>query len=268
MDFIKTVGSSIHSPEFYSTLSKKSFKQGFRYFLLLILSLTLIRVVALINPIFIESPKAISGFAQEIVNCFPKDLELDIKNGQASSSAKQPYFVSCKGDQLAVIDTKTPYSSTQFDKYKVAVWVTKDTIFYKRNNVENRSYSLAKAKDFKLTKDVISSYQKTYEPYLKFVGPVLLLLTFVGIYLSYIFRLIHLLTVALIIWLLSKSFKQNLSYKSSYKIGLYAITLGLIVDLVVSLIAGWTHFYGFPFMVTILTLAVVFVNLFSSKNKS
>lgn len=265
MNFLKTIGNSIHSPQFYSTVVKKSFKPAFGYFLLLILLLTVIRGVTLINPILNEAPKALQGFAQDIINCFPKDLEIQIISGQVSINADEPYFISCKGDELVVIDTKTPYTSGKFDEYKVSAWVTKDTVVYKRNDVETRSYSLAKIKDFKLNKETINTYYNMILPYLKFVGPILLLLTFAGIYLSYNFRLIHLLIIALIIWLLSKAFKQNLAYGPSYKIGLYAITLGLIVELVVNLTHRWTHFTGFPFMVTILTLAVVLVNLLLPK---
>lgn len=265
MNFLRTIGSSIHSPEFYSSVTKKSFKQSIGYFLLLALLLTIIHLITLINPLLIEAPKAISEFATQIINCFPKDLEVKITNGQVSINALQPYFVSsCEktnNQTLLVIDTETPFSSAKFEDYKTAVWVTKDSFIYKANNNETRSYSLTKIKDFKLNKDVLNSYFNMASPYLKFVGPVLLLLTFISIYLSYDFRLIHLLIIALLVWVLSKIFKLNINYVASYKIGLYAITLGLIVELIVSLTSVWTHFYGFPFMVTILTLAVVLVNL-------
>lgn len=269
MKFLKTVGSSIHSPQFYSKVPERSFKQSIIYFLLLILLLTTIRLITLINPLLIESPKALQGFAQDLINCFPKDLEVKVTNGQTSLNAQEPYFVSCKSDQpLVVIDTKTPYTSSKFYEYKVAAWLTKDTVYYKRSDVETRSYILTKIKDFKLNKEVINTYYTMFLPYLKFVGPILMLLTFMGIYLSYNFRLIHLLIVALLVWLLSKAFKQDLSYGSSYKISLYAITLGLIVELVVNLTARWTYFYGFPFMVTILTLTVVLVNFLLPKKAS
>jgi hypothetical protein len=270
MQFFKNIGSSIHSPKFYSDLPKKSFKQSFGYFFLLILLLTSIHLIFLIKPLFVEAPKAIQNVAQDLINCFPKDLELKIVEGKASVNKEEPYFISaCKGNGfLAVIDTKTPYSSEKFEALKVPIWITKDAVIYKKSNVENRTYNLSKIKDFNLNKNTISSYQKMYEPYLKFVGPVLFTLTALGIYILYIFRLVHLLILALIIWLMSKIFNKTLNYSTSYKIGLYAITLGLIVDLAVNLTSKYTHFFGFPFMVTILTLAVVFVNLFQSKTSS
>ncbi len=270
MNSLKTVQNSIYSHTFYQTILKKSFKSSLGYFLLLILSLTLVNLITLINPLLIEAPKAIEGFAQNISNCYPKDLEVKIQNGQASSNTQEPYFISsCDQDKtpLIVIDTKTPFSSTQFNNYKVAAWVTKDAVIYKKDNYETRTYSLTKVNDFKLNKAVINSYYKMFSPYLKFVGPILLVLSFAGIFLSYDFRLLHLLLIASLIWLLGKLFKHSLSYGQSYKLGLHAITLGLIVELVANLTRYWTHFYGFPFMVSILTLAVVTINLFLLKKR-
>ncbi len=265
---LKNIGNSIHSPEFYSKISKKSFRQSFGYFFLLILILTVIRTITLTNSLLIEAPKAIKNFTQETINCYPKDLEIKISNGQATSSAKQePYLISCKGNPLLVIDTKTPFSQDKFKEYNSEAWLTRDSIIYKQSNIENKTYSLSKVKDFKLNEDVIRSFQSKYEPYLQVIGPLLLILAFLGIYLAYIFQLIHLLIIAVLVWLVSRGFKQTLSYGSTYKISTFAITLGLIADLVVGLTGRWTHFYGFPFMLTILTLAVVLVNVIMPKNK-
>lgn len=273
MNFLKTIGNSIYSPEFYSTVLNKSFKQIIIYFLLLILLLTIIRLVTLINPLLIEAPKALQGFATDVINCFPNDLEVKITSGQVTINAPEPYFISdCKAtdnkQNLVVIDTKTPFTSSQFEEYKVAAWVTKDSVVYNRNNYETRSYSLTKINDYKLNKEVLNSYYNMATPYLKFIGPILLLLALAGIYLSYDFRLIHLLVIAVLILVMGKIFKQNLGFSQSYKLGLYAITLGLIVDLIVGITGQWTHFYGFPFMVTIITLAVVLVNLLLPKKAS
>ncbi len=270
MNFLKTIGSSIHSPGFYSTVLTKSFKHSFGYFFLLILLLTAIRAVTLINPLLIEAPRQLQGFVQDIINCYPKDLEIKITNGQVAINREEPYFLSsCEGGAyLVVVDTKTPFSPEKFDQYKTTAWVTKDSIVYKKNNYETNTYSLTKIKDYKLNKEVLSSYYNIISPYLKFVGPILILLAFLGIYLSYNLRLIQLLMVAAFILVLGKILKQNFGFWQSYKLGLYAITLGLIVDLVVSLTSKFTYFYGFPFMVTILTLTVVIVNLFLPKKTS
>ena len=272
MNFLKTIGNSIYSPEFYATAAKKSFKQSIGYFLLLVLVLSLIKVASLINPLLITVPNQLQGFVTDVIKCFPADLDINITNGQTRINGIEPYFVSdCKdpanSQKIVVIDTKTPFSTSQLDKYKAAAWVTKDSVIYKNSKYETRTYSFAQIKSYRLNKAVLNSYQNTITPYFKFIGPVLLFLSLIGVYLSYDFRLIHLLIIAALILVLGKIFKQNISFGRSYKIGLYSITLGLVVDLIVGLTSRWTGFIGFPFMVTILTLAVVLVNIILPKRE-
>lgn len=262
----KTIQNSIYSPSFYASIPKKSFKQSIRYFLILILLLSAIHLITLINPSLIETPRQLQGFVQNVINCYPKDLEIKITNGQASTNSDEPYFISncptlARNQNLVVIDTQTPFSSTKFDEYKVAIWLTKDAVVYRKNKYETSSSSLIRVKDLKLNKAVLNSYRDMLSPWLKLIGPALLLLVFVGIYLGYIFRLIYLFFIALIIWGFGKVFKKPLTYGQAYKVGLYAITLGLIVELPVSLTSRWSQFYEFPFIVTILTLGVVWMNL-------
>lgn len=266
MRFFQTIKNTIYSPEFYSQISQKSFGKSVGYFLLLVLILTAIKSLTLIGPLIFELPGQLQTVIKETVNCYPEDLEIKITNGQVTTNVQEPYFISSCGiesktDQpLLVIDTNAPFSKTQLDQYKTAVWLTKDSIVYKKSDLETRSYSLTEIKDFKLNKASIDSLSNMISPWLKFAGPILLFLAFIGIYLSYDFRLIYLLFLAAVIWLLAKIFKKTLPYGQSYKLGLYAITLGLIVELLVSLTGRLTQFHGFPFMFTLITLGVVFIN--------
>lgn len=274
MNFLKTIQNSIYSPQFYSQVLKKSFKQGISYFLLLILLLTTIRLITLIPTFMFEAPRAIRDFAASIINCYPKELEISITNGKISTNAQEPYIIPpCEGlyntldntKDVLVIDTKNPFSLAKFEEYKTVVWITETSVVYKKNDFETRSYSFSQIKDFKLNEKLLNSLYDQFSPYLKFVGPLLLLLALIGIILSYNFRLVYLLFIALIVWLASKILKKELSYKQSYIAGLYAITLGLLVELIINLTHKWTHFYGFPFMITVITLGVVWINLFWPK---
>lgn len=220
-------------------------------------------------------PSQIQNLAVNLVDCFPKELEVNVTGGQLTSNQKEPYFIpTCKNlgmenDQnLAVIDTKIPYSPEKFEEYKVGLWVTKDSIVYRENNLETRTYSLKQVQNFKLNKEAVDSFYKSASPYFKFIGPALLVISFIGIYLAYAFRLLYLLILGALIWLLSKVFKYALSFGQSYKIGLYAVTLGLIAELVINLTGRYTGFYGFPFMFTLISLGVVTMNLFIPKKAS
>lgn len=274
MRFFQTIKNSIYSPEFYSQISQKSFGKSVGYFLLLVLMLTAIKSLTLIGPLIFELPGQLQTMIKEGVNCYPEDLEIKISSGQVTTNVKNPYFIdSCEMAQdnnqpLLVIDTSTSFSKTQLDQYEATVWLTKDSIVYKKSDLETRSYSLTEIKDFKLNKDSLNSLSDMISPWLKFLGPALMFLAFIGIYLSYDFKLIYLLALAAVIWLLAKLFKKTLPYGQSYKLGLYAITLGLIVELLVSLTSRLTGFSGFPFMFTVITLGIVFINYFKPHPRS
>lgn len=285
-NFLQTVKNSIYSPEFYKRIlkapperdlsssaykntPKEPFKKGFLYFLLLSLVLTTVHVSTFTLSLLINVPKEIQKFTSEVIDCYPKDLEIKIKNGVATTSANQPYKLpSCPAlagnEGKIVIDTATPFSPEKFKEYNAALWITKDSAVYQKDQNETRSYSFSQIKDFTLNKLVITSFYNSFSPWIKFVGPILLLLSFLGIYLLFNFKLIYLFFFAAIVWLISRLFKHDLTYNQSYKVGLYAITLGLILELALNITHRWTNFNGFPFMFTFVSLAVVVVNLFLS----
>lgn len=276
MNFIKTIQNSIYSREFYKTIPQKTLWQTIKYFLLLILLLTVISLVSLFQNLVIETPTLIENLAKDTLSCFPKDLEIKISKGEATTNVEEPYFIQNCGsalreitntNTLAVIDTKTPFSQSKFDEYNAQVWLTKDAIITKDGNDRTRLYSL-KGVDFTLNKETLNTIYNKFSPYLKFIGPVLLILAFLGIFIFHLFILLQLLLTASLIYLLGKIFKHDLNFSSSYKIGLFAATLGLILDTLVGSTSQWTNFSGFPFMFTVITLGVVIVNVFLPKRST
>lgn len=274
MSFFQKVKDSIYSPAFYSKIPNFSWKSSFGYFFLLSLILVLIQTAFLIQPLFIKLPGQAKDWINTSIEKFPADLQIKFQNGQAITNVQQPYFIplsdksvattSADYQNLVVIDTKTSFSASKFNEYKTAIWLTKDSFFYQdRNGI--KAYELSKVKDFTLDKNFIKDLAQKINPWLKWLGPALLILSFIGLYISNSLRLIQLLVIALLILLLGKLLKWNLNYKTSYKISLYAITLGLSVELLIGVTEIFTKFHGFPFMFTLITLGVVFINLNSSR---
>lgn len=267
MDYLKKVQNSIYSPVFYSKLLQEKFSKSIVYFLILILILTLIKIASLM-PFLREVPTRIQEGFKQTINCYPKDLEINIKNGQVGTNVKEPYFVSTcglSGDKSDwVIDTKNSYSPQKFEEYRTSFWLTKDSMVYRKSDVEIRTYKLSDVKDFKVDKALIDSFSNKISPYLKFIGPILIIFTALGVYFFYILRLVYLLMLSAIILVLSKIFKKKLTFSQSCKVGLHALTLGLIIDLILGL-SNNSQFHGFPFMVTFITLGVVATNLFLPK---
>ena len=102
----------------------------------------------------------------------------------------------------------------------------------------------------------------TLQPFFKFVAPILVLVVFVAMLLSFVLNLLYLLFGALLVLVMGKIMKQNFSYSTSYRICLHATTLPLIVGLAFSLLPiGGSHI---PFFSTVLLLVVVYVNFYKT----
>lgn len=267
-NFFETFKSSFYSPEFYKQLNTRSLKSTFGYFFLFILLLTIIRAVSLYNPLVNEAPKALKKSADELINCYPDNLEVNISKGEASTSAKQPYFLSCDKSKPAsesaflVIDTNTPFSKEKFDEYKTPMYLTKNALVARKNDIETNTYSLEKVRDLKINKNEINNLYKKALSYFIYIGPGLLSIVSIFIYIGYISRLLYLLALSPLIFLISNYYmKKNLSYFQIYKTSLFAIIPALSVELLLDLTKPWTHFGGFPFMFTIITLGIFYINL-------
>ncbi|MBI2334657.1 DUF1189 family protein [Candidatus Daviesbacteria bacterium] len=276
MSFFKTIKNSVYSPAFYQQIPNKSFKSSLGYFLLLTLLLTIVSTLTFLGTLLKDVPAAAAQLLNSAVNCYPSELEVTVNRGQVTTNVAEPYFVPfCLGEpnsadynNLVVVDTKTPFSAGQFNQYQTLAWLTKDALVYKENNLEVRVFDLSQIREFKLDKNMIISWGDKISPWLKFVGPVLAVLVIFGLYIFYSLKLIYLLFIALLIWLLAKIFKKVLTYGQSYKLGLYGVTLGFLVEILVGFTRQWTNFGGFPFMFTLITLGVVFINYFKPRPKS
>ncbi|HUQ84911.1 MAG TPA: DUF1189 family protein [Candidatus Limnocylindrales bacterium] len=265
MDFFKKVQNSVYSPEFYKKIPKQSFGTALKYFLLLTLLFTVLRSIAPVWNFITVGQKEIEKFTKNAVNIYPSDLTINIKDGKVSTNATEPYFVPIPEDKtksnLIVIDTKTPFSTTQFNQYKTVAWVTKDSIFVKGDEQgQLRTIDLSEAEDFTLNKTFVDSIVARISPWLMLIAPLAIAGIVFFVFLSNIFMLVSLLFIALLIWLLLKIIKKPLKYGESYKVGMYALTLGFFVDFLKEVL----NLPGFPLMHTSLTLLVVLFNFISS----
>ncbi len=269
MNFFNKVKNSIYSPQFYSEVPKKSFSSALVYFLLLAFLVTVIRSIVPIWDFATVGQKEINKFVSSAVDKYPSGLMVKIKDGKVTTNEKEPYIIPMPdGNQgegmqnLIVIDTKTPFSTTQFNKYQTLAWVTRDSVFVKDNDqVQFRTIDLSKTKDFTLNKAFINSIVVKVSPWLKLITPVAIVAIIVFMFLSNIFMLVYLFFVAVLIWLLLKLIKTPYSYWESYKVGMYALTLGFFVDIFFEII----HSPGVPLMHTVLTLLVVLFNFLPAK---
>lgn len=273
MTFFNKLKNSIYSPQFYAGIPAGSFGSALGYFTLLILVVTVIQAI---NPIWsfaTVGQKEIDKVVSRAKSAYPAGLELDIKNGEVQTNLEEPYMIPASDDKnqaeeiqnMVVIDTKTPFSTTQFNKYKTVSWVTKDSIFVRSNdNGQLRTIDLSNVKDFTLNKATVDSWITKISPWLKLITPLAIGGIILGLFVINFFRLIYFLLLALVIFILLKIFNKPLSYGNTYKVVLYAVTLGLLVESV----GGLLNFQGFPFMLSLITIAVVLFNYLSAPQKT
>ncbi len=263
MNFIKKIGQSIYSPQFYSQIAQKSLGSALGYFFLFCLILTIIQVSILFFTLnFAHFQPTLETEFAKIVSLYPSELVVTITKGTVSTNVKEPYVISVPGDiapeNIITIDTKTPFSAAQYRDYQTPIWVTKNAIFYTSNN-ELKTVDLSKVSDFRLDQATVTTFAGKVTPWLKFVMPVVLFIMFIALYIANIFRLVYLFFLALLIMLATKLMKKSLSYSGAYKVGVYAMTLAFFVDSLAPLFRT----VNIPFLFTLVSLIIVIVNFYS-----
>jgi len=219
---------------------------------------------------------------------FPAELTVTIKGGHASVNVPQPYFipvtpVSHEGTpnlkHYLVIDTQTPYSSDQFTKYQSYAWLTKDTLFYYGNYSQMtdgrgdsaagsvgdiRAVPLSNVSDMTINRDWVRGVLAKFEPWVRWLTPEFAALVLVFLYLIVLTKLIYLSLLAVGVWLIGALMRKGYTYGISYRVGLYAASLGFLL----SEVAGAVRLHVPEFSVTALILFIVLVNLMAQPKKA
>jgi hypothetical protein len=269
--FFQTLQSALYSPPFYKEQLTKPLGGAFRFYFVFLVGISLLHVL-LTLPVFLGLQTGFKQTISQFVSSYPQELDVKVKNGTVSTTAHEPYIVALPPSDTSanqpknafVIDTKTPYSSKQFQTYDVLAWVTKDTVYYQDGEKQIKSFDLHQISNLHVNREIITDIWQKAQPYMVWVGPGLAFIVFIGLLLGGVFRLVYLLILAAIVILLGKITKQQLLFKQSYAVLLYAVTLPLIITAVLSILGAFNLFHGIAFSFTLLTLLSVIVNLFAT----
>lgn len=285
--FFKAIPASIYSPGFYSTIVGRSFWKGFWH--LTFITFALFFIGALVAwGYFLSHKDEVDGFIQKL-NIYPEDLVITIQNGEASTNWTTPYQLRLEDipafqniesetfkegfeqgwkkeisyEYLITVDTSLYYSPEVFLEKNSFAWLAKDALVVHSDQVENiEVIPLSEAKDTVINKTLVNEFlENIWTAILPFLAiAFIFLLVFFSIFVV-AFRLLYLLFFALLVWLLSALLKVSLNYGQSYKIGLYAITLPILVQTGILVVSLWLDFRSFPFLFTLLGLIVMALNL-------
>lgn len=217
---------------------------------------------------------SLNDFSRNLLSYYPDELVLTINQGVVSTNVDEPYYLpmpavmrahvatSTDLQYLAVIDTHTPVSVEQFKAYKAGFWVSKEYLVADDNTGGIRITKFGPQVTYTLNEQSVQDMLSAVQPFFKFVAPMLVIVIFVAMLLSFVLNLLYLLFGALLVLLMGKVMKQNWTYGTAYRLCLHATTLPLIVGLAFSLLplgAG-----NIPFLSTVLLLLVVYFNFYKT----
>lgn len=278
MQFLKTVQESVWGKAFYEKVRGEGAGQAVKYFLLLMASVAIITslVLAVTVTVAWKSAPKLAEIQQMVANLYPHELVLTWKNGEVSSNVDEPYAILFPkewlshqdrkddfpmAENLLVIDTSKSVDANDFERYDTMLILGKDSVGSRdarQGKVQIQNFSRYNFDDFQLDKEKVLSLVGMLFNFLKWVFLALLfalpLLIFVGLSLKY---LVYLIFGALIIWLVAKLRKVDLTYGMAYKLGLYLLTLPILVNVLSNVV----HILNAPFVFTLILAIVTYINL-------
>lgn len=238
MSFFKTIKSSVYDPEFYSRIVSGENTHPFKYFFKLCLTISIIYTI--IFSVFAVS--GISTFLKEagesILANYPKELEIKIENGVASTNVDEPYIIKIPEgveekdkvgfENILVIDTKSEFNLETFEGYKTLGLLTKDSLVTKDGRNQIKISPLREVPDYTINYASVERWLGKAKPFMKALPFIVPFMVFLGIFIAKSFLLVYLLLAALIVYVIGRVKKLDLSYKKSYHLSLHLVTLQVI----------------------------------------
>lgn len=269
MELLRHIRQSVYDPEYYREIPAQPLSHSIKYFY----SLTL--VIAIVLTVvygFMFTPPLLSflrSLGPSVLNYYPDELVITIKKGTASTNVTEPYKLPLPEsfklgrnkdvENLLVIDTQHSFSMDQWKEYNTYAWLTRDTLIYRSDQGDLRLMALDRVPATEITKKELTSWIEAINALFKFVPPLLVLGIFLVMMVILSTKLLYLFLGALLILAIARWKKVNLSYKKAYQIGLHAITLGMIYELIK--LAIFPGSPSIPFFFTILMCLVAWFNL-------
>ncbi|MFZ2206832.1 MAG: DUF1189 family protein [Microgenomates group bacterium] len=230
---------------YYKDIIKTSYWFSFKYLLFLLICLSLVRSVQLgleYGKVRNKIPGYIQMAKRELLNLYPKELELRISNGRLYTNVVEPYYIdfpakfgNMEGKHLAVIDTEA--SPTEYKQYNALVLATRDVVVYpdkqQGDSVTTKMYFFSDLKkslyiDHTIYTRIIDSLSPlliklpTYIEIAVIVG--LILLPLIGGLFWTSSTLFGLIFLTILVWIMSKIIGVKLSYKALYRLGMHGVT--------------------------------------------
>lgn len=246
--------NTLINPLFYKHLLDESFGRAFGYLYLVLVLFGIAQSIVYgvrLAPQYPTLVKTVGSFRVIAKNFYPDELKIVMKNGMLSTNVKEPYYLYLpkefseggKKITLGVINTSAVLDD--YDSYNVPVLITKKGIIMPgKETGERRVYLFSsmlkesKIKEFTLTKDIYMVFVKQAEPFVNKLPSIiqtvvivfLIVWPFLGSFFYLWWKLFVLLFGSLLIFGIAKILKKSISYKGVYKVGMFALTLPIVIS--------------------------------------
>jgi len=269
MNIFIQIKNSIYNKEYYkNTIFNESLGDSIKYLAKLSLLLALIGVM-IFSFTMPNLMKEVRDFVSSVATEYPEDLIISLNKGEISINQPEPYFMSTPNellnqenivfkDNLIVIDTINNYNLETFNEYSTFFLLAKKELITIKKGGGIEVLPLVKYKDIEINKSFImekeSVFFSKYLPLINiFIFPLIYLAMFIGYFVG---SLIISFWFALLVLMISKIKKINLSYRKSYQYALHAITIILIL----SLFSKYVAFFDNILFKSFIVMVIIFLN--------
>ena len=212
---------------------------------------------------------------QNFAAYYPDELVVPIVNGIATTTVPQPFYLPIPAimkeqlsrelgvEYLGVIDVTSPVSLEKYREHRALFWIAKDALVIQGQKDEMRVSPFASNFNFTLSEKGILGIIGGFEPYFKFVLPVLILAIFVGLCFAFAINLVYLIFPAFIMYAVMGLWKHKWTFGTAFQVCLHATTFPLLFSALLSLFGF--NLGNLPFASTLILLAMVFINIRGSE---
>lgn len=241
--FFKTFWKSISSPSYYKELISTDFSFTLKYLFSLLFLISLVGGIIFSARVIYylpEIPDFIAQVKSTIKIFYPPELVVIITDGKVETNVNEPYFIDFPvgfggaEEHFMAIDTKSDFES--FEKYNTAVLITRDTIYY----LDDPGYKVVpinQQTNYTFNKDVYDQFINRILPYLDHLSTAayvliissLLIWPFLGAGFALAGRMIYLLFASVILWIIAKVARKDLTYGKVFQLSMHALSLPIIL---------------------------------------
>jgi len=292
---VSVIRQSIYGPRFYAHVATQlPLKESIRYFYSLVLILSVVLSLVLGAALIPTLQFYMTSVLGSAVSGFPSDLTLHLQNGLATTDEVKVYTIPMTDDlkpmfsdsthpapaNLLVVDTDgllgatssviatSPATSTSLavpasieDRFKATSTVfllTRDSLITDKDGTI-ATQSLSGAPNLTITKASAESFAGKAARLARWTAPIVIFGLFIAFMALYSLILAFLFLGALVVLIIARIKKIQLSYAASYRVALHLSTLGILLYTFVLSWFPWP--LQAPTTLTLFLIVLAWVNL-------